>query len=123
MTKKAKDRDRALAMGNDAPDEDQEMVDADIENGTGELSGQDAPGSKVLVVHLGSQNLRVGLSSDALPKTAPMAIAKKASRNESEEGDGEPTPKRVKLDDGSWPEPEKQFGPEVVSNLLQIKHD
>ena len=115
MTKKAKDRDRALALGNVPPtdaDGDQEMGDeADIEND--ELEEQEAPGSKVIVIHPGSQNLRIGLSSDALPKTVPMVIAKKAPMNESEEGDAEPRPKRMKLDDGTWEEPEKQFGKEV----------
>ena len=125
MTKKAKDRDRALALGNATPadaDGDQEMEDEqDVENG--ETGGQEAPGSKVIVIHLGSQNLRVGLSSDALPKTVPMVIAKKAPMNESEENDGEPLPKRVKLDDGSWPEPEKQFGPTVwFSWTVQRNH-
>lgn len=115
MTKKAKDRDRALAMGDPPPtdaDGDQEMADEEDQE-DGESGGQEPPGSKVVVIHMGSQNLRIGLSSDALPKTVPMAIAKKASQNESEEGDAEPTPKRVKLDDGTWPEPEKQFGPTV----------
>ena len=28
--------------------------------------------SKVIVIHLGSQNMRIGHASDALPKTVPM---------------------------------------------------
>ena len=114
MTKKAKDRDRALAMGDNAPDADgdQEMAD-DEDLANGDAGEEEAPGSKVVVIHLGSQNMRIGLSSDAIPKTVPMVIAKKAPMNESEDGDPEPRPKRIKLEDGSWPEPEKQFGPTV----------
>lgn len=125
MTKKAKDRDRALALGNVPPtdaDGDQEMGDeADIEND--ELEEQEAPGSKVIVIHPGSQNLRIGLSSDALPKTVPMVIAKKAPMNESEEGDAEPRPKRMKLDDGTWEEPEKQFGKEFSKTYTAMCND
>lgn len=114
MTKKAKDHDRALALGNAAPtdaDGDQDMED-EGEAEDSEAGGQD-PSSKVIVIHLGSRNMRIGLASDALPKTVPTVIAKKAAMNESEENDGEPSPKRIKLEDGSWPEPEKQFGPAV----------
>jgi actin-related protein 8 len=109
MTKQAKDRDRALAQGRPVgPDGDVEM-DEEQDEAQDEMS----KGTKTIVIHIGSQNLRIGLASDALPKTVPMVIAKKSQKNEAEEGDGEPKPKRVKLDDGSDPEPEKQFGEEV----------
>jgi actin-related protein 8 len=110
MTKRARDRDRALATQDGDVDMDD---DADQEDGAGGLTGQDALGSKVVVIHLGSQNLRIGLGSDALPKTVPMVIARKSDTNEWEESAGEPSPKRIKLDDGSFPEPEKMFGDEV----------
>jgi actin-related protein 8 len=109
MTKQAKDRDRALAQGKPVgPDGDVEM-DEDQEEAEDEAHS----GSKTIVIHIGSQNMRIGLASDALPKTVPMVIAKKAEQNESEEGDGEPKPKRLKLDDGSPAEPEKMFGEQV----------
>ena len=109
MTKQAKDRDRALAQGRPVgPDGDVEMDD-DQEDGEDEA----ASGSKTIVVHIGSQNMRIGLASDALPKTVPMVTAKKAHMNESEEGDREPRPKRLKLDDGAPLEPEKMFGEDV----------
>jgi actin-related protein 8 len=73
----------------------------------------EALGSKVIVIHVGSQNLRIGLASDALPKTVPMVIAKRSKRSESEEEGTEPKPKRLKMDDESPVEPEKMFGPEV----------
>ncbi|KAK0266775.1 actin-like protein arp8 [Friedmanniomyces endolithicus] len=66
-------------------------------------------GSKTIVIHVGSQNMRIGLATDALPKTIPMVIAKKADRSEAE--DGEPRPKRIKLD-ASLPS-EEWFGDEV----------
>lgn len=112
MTKQAKDRDRALAQGRPmGPDGDVEMDEEQDE-----AQDEASKGTKTIVIHIGSQNLRIGLASDALPKTVPMVIAKKSHKSESEGADGEPKPKRVKLDDGSNPEPEKQFGEEVSAD-------
>lgn len=109
MTKQAKDRDRALAQGRPVgPDGDVEMDEEQDE-----VQGEHSRGTKTMVIHIGSQNLRIGLASDPLPKTLPMVIAKRSSKSESEDGDGEPRPKRVKLENGRDPEPEKQFGEEV----------
>ncbi|OKL57092.1 hypothetical protein UA08_07571 [Talaromyces atroroseus] len=113
MAKTAKDRDRALALGK------QEQGDAEVDGDTAMEDAEEAPtetaGSKVIVLHLGSQNLRIGLASDALPKTVPMVIARKSAKNESEDG-VEPRPKRIKLnEDGEEVQPEKQFGPEFAS--------
>jgi len=33
-------------------------------------------GSKVIVIHIGSRNLRIGLASDTFPHTVPMVIAR-----------------------------------------------
>lgn len=119
MTTTAKDRDRALAQARPEEFSGEPYMDIDddvgIDESGGMLSGQDPLGSKVIVIHPGSQNLRIGLASDALPKTMPMVIAKKWKFSESEEGDGEPKPKRLKLEDGSDIEPEKMFGDEVCS--------
>lgn len=115
MTKKAKDHDRTLAMAKPnelgAPDPEAE-IDGDTNMEDAEEVATESIGSKVVVIHIGSQNLRIGLSSDALPKTVPMVIARKSTTNETEDKD-EPCPKRMKLDDGSEPEPEKKFGPDV----------
>lgn len=115
MTAKARDRDRELAQAN--PNEvppsgaDLDMDDeAGMEDAGEPLTGQDALGSKVIVIHPGSQNLRIGLASDALPKTVPMVIARKWKMSESEEDGGEPSPKRRRTDDGSSMEPEDMFG-------------
>lgn len=72
-------------------------------------------GSKTIVIHIGSQNLRLGLATDALPKTVPMVIARKAQRSEAE--DSEPRPKRVKLTDGT--PSEEWFGEEVGPSSLE----
>lgn len=119
MTTNAKDRDRALAQAKpgEAPVPDIEMDlddDAAMDEAAG-LMGQDALGSKVIVLHPGSQNLRIGLASDALPKTVPMVIARRWECNESEEAE-EPKPKRLKMDDGIALEPEKMFGEAVRVN-------
>jgi actin-related protein 8 len=67
-------------------------------------------GSKIVVIHPGSQYLRIGFANDALPRTVPMVIARRWKENEAEENGGEPLPKRLKSDD----EPaEKWFGDEV----------
>ena len=124
MAKSAKDRDRALAMAkaNDLgiPEADTEIDGVtNMEDGA-EDAQVEAVGSKVIAIHVGSQNLRIGLASDALPKTVPMVIARKSNTSESEDAE-EPTPKRVKLDDGSPIEPEKMFGSEVSSTQQHFR--
>ena len=116
MATKAKDRDREFAQSGVAemPNADVDMdVDDDVGMDDATGSGQEALGSKVVVIHPGSQNLRIGLANDPLPKTVPMVIARRWPTSESEEGDEEPKPKRLKTDDGSSSKPEKMFGDEV----------
>ncbi|QKX60674.1 uncharacterized protein TRUGW13939_07820 [Talaromyces rugulosus] len=122
MTKTAKDRDRAFALGK------QEQGEAEVDGDTAMEDAEEAPaeaaGSKVIVIHVGSQNLRIGLASDALPKTVPMVIARKSAKNESEDDNAEPRPKRLKLDeDGEEIEPEKQFGPEFAAQYSTMSAD
>lgn len=122
MTAKARDRDRELAQANpnDAPPSGADLDmddDAGMEDAGEPLTGQDALGSKVIVIHPGSQNLRIGLASDALPKTVPMVIARRWEMSESEEDGGEPSPKRRRTDDGSQMEPEKTFGEEASARI------
>lgn len=114
MTKAARDKDRALAhegaTNGAAADPEDELED---ETGMEDGAGPETFGSKTIVIHPGSRNLRLGLATDALPKTVPMVIARQAAKSESEENDGEPRPKRVKLEDGIAAEPEAWFGEEV----------
>ena len=128
MTAKAKDRDRYLAQTNttEAPQSGVDIdmnEDVDMDDGGELLTGQDALGSKVIVVHPGSHNLRIGLASDALPKTVPMVIARKTKMSESEEAGGEPAPKRRKTEDGSPMVPEKMFGEEFAMQYAKMCAD
>ncbi|KAI4089354.1 MAG: hypothetical protein L6R37_008062 [Teloschistes peruensis] len=124
MTTNAKDRDRALAQSKPgevlAPDIELDIDDDVAMDEAGGLVGQDAFGSKIIVIHPGSQNLRIGLAKDALPKTVPMVIARRWGTNESEEQGGEPKPKRLKFDDGTTLEPEKMFGDDFATQFATM---
>lgn len=112
VAKAARDKDRALAHGGQngltfaEPDAD---LDEDVPM---DDIGAEAFGSKTIVIHPGSQNLRLGLATDALPKTVPMVIARKSKQSEAE--DSEPRPKRLKLDDSNDDRPEEWFGEEFA---------
>ncbi|KAF2199247.1 actin-like ATPase domain-containing protein [Delitschia confertaspora ATCC 74209] len=117
MIREARDKDRAMAQGVQADDSVMDMDDAGAEDVTVSSGSKEAYASKLIVLHVGSQNLRIGLGTDALPKTVPMVIARKWDQNESEEDGGEPRPKRLKLD-GVVPDaahPEKWFGEDFRS--------
>ncbi|KAK0646179.1 ARP8-like protein [Cercophora newfieldiana] len=81
LVQSAKDRDRALNNTN-----------GEIPLGLDDIQGEDGPPpstsyldpAKIIVIHPGSQNLRIGFASDALPKTIPMVLATKYSQTESE---------------------------------------
>lgn len=85
MVKEARDRDRASALSNGVPlaqpapgiVEDMPLEGLDISENPDEPHG-----SKIIVIHPGSQNLRIGLANDALPKTVPMVIARKWRESE-----------------------------------------
>lgn len=113
MIRNAKDKDRALARtGNtDVPIPTNAEGDPD-EDEAGGSDGADY--SKIIVIHPGSQNLRIGLANDALPKSIPMNIACKWQTTESKEY--EPRPKRQKLD-GT---PEQLFGEEFSKRMTKM---
>ena len=115
MIKQAKDRDRALAHGGRV-NEDGDVDMDDDEDEEDEISA----GNKTIVLHPGSENLRIGLASDLLPKTVPMVIARRAKMSEMEEDGGEPVPKRRKLDSGLVePVPEKRFGEDFATRFTK----
>lgn len=114
MVQQARDKDRALAQGVDVNEE---------EEGNAAAARQEAFGSKIVVIHPGSHNLRIGLASDALPKTVPMVIARKWPENEAEENGGEPLPKRIKIDDEVSEDPDKWFGEEFSSQYNAMSND
>ncbi|KAK1751830.1 putative actin-related protein 8 [Echria macrotheca] len=80
LVQNAKDRDRAL---NNNGDVTLSLDDVPGEDGALPTSTYLDP-SKIIVIHPGSQNLRIGFASDALPKTIPMVLATKHSQTESE---------------------------------------
>jgi actin-related protein 8 len=83
-----------------------------------EDSSQEPHGSKVIVIHPGSLNLRIGLAYDAVPKTVPMCIARKDTQTELEANSTEAVPRRVGVDGTIPPEPERWFGDEVCCHVL-----
>jgi actin-related protein 8 len=107
----AVDIDRARAHGAaegvpyGEPDPDQ---DVDDDEPMDDIDSEDY-GSKTIILHPGSQNLRLGLATDALPKTVPMVIARKSDHTESEVS--EPRPKRLKTDGPS----EEWFGEDFAN--------
>lgn len=111
MIRNAKDRDRALARTGDT---DVPMVEGELGDEDGD---DDMDASKVIVIHMGSQNLRIGFASDALPKTTPMCYAGKGSRNESERW--EPRPKRQKLNGPA----DQQFGEDFNKKYNRLCND
>jgi len=119
MVMEARDKDRALAKGASTAEAIEEGADE-----TGGFSSQDDP-SKLIVLHLGSQNLRIGLGTDALPKSVPMVIARKWKESESEEEGGEPSPKRLKVE-GALPAdalPEKWFGEDFADQYMAMSSE
>jgi actin-related protein 8 len=116
MVQSAKDRDRALARTGETDIPVPTIVDGEPEiDGAGMPSNLDA--SKIIVIHPGSQNLRIGFASDALPKTIPLCIASKWHTTESEEH--EPLPKRQKLDTT----PDQQFGEDFTKKFTKLSND
>ncbi|KAK4493764.1 hypothetical protein PRZ48_014949 [Zasmidium cellare] len=106
--KAAVDLDRARAQNGEQgpfPDVDPDLDEDVVMDDMGENYG-----NKTVVIHIGSQNLRLGFATDALPKTVPMVIARKSDRTEAE--DSEPLPKRIRLDEDA--PPEEWFGEEFA---------
>lgn len=88
IVQSAKDRDRERALNprgevpllaDDIPEEEGAAPDED-----GAVAARNDP-SRIIVIHPGSQNLRIGFASDALPKTIPMALATRFPQTESEQ--------------------------------------
>jgi actin-related protein 8 len=82
MVQNARDRDRALSKpaNGELPLPISEPVEEDAAGTTASVIDP----SKIVVIHPGSQNLRIGFASDALPRTIPMTLATKFPQTESE---------------------------------------
>jgi actin-related protein 8 len=127
MIQEARDRDRARALG--VPQQTEgltpQAVDETAEDADNVSYASRTDISKLIVIHPGSQNLRIGLGSDALPKTIPMVIARRWKESEFEEDDGEPSPKRMKLE-GAVPAealPEKWFGEDFADQYMAMSSE
>lgn len=115
IVQEARDRDRARALGVPAMEGTIPMATEETAEDAEVSFASRTDISKLIVIHPGSQNLRIGLGSDALPKTVPMVIARRWKESEDEEYGGEPSPKRMKVE-GEVPAealPEKWFGDDV----------
>lgn len=109
LVQSAKDRDRERALNprgevpllaEDVPEEEATIPDED-----GNDIAKNDP-SRIIIIHPGSQNLRIGFASDALPKTIPMALATRFPQTEAEQHEALP---RRKFE---APTPEEQYGEE-----------
>ncbi|CAK7233821.1 Actin-like protein arp8 [Sporothrix bragantina] len=78
LVQNAKERDRAL--NRDEVPTEQQGAEFPVN-----MPSEGTDISKVIVIHPGSQFLRIGFSTDVLPKTVPMCLATKYQRTESEE--------------------------------------
>jgi len=123
MTKAARDKDRALAHGANNGTPADPDVDMDEDGDADEETEAETYGSKTIVIHPGSQNLRLGLATDALPKTVPMVIARRSPQTESDGDDHEPRPKRMKMGDGSVGPSEDWFGDEFKNEYNAMAQD
>jgi actin-related protein 8 len=118
MIRNARDRDRALARtGNtDVPGPLPEDNDFGVDDAVGDSNdGFDA--SKIIVIHPGSQYMRIGFASDALPKTVSMVAGLKWNVTESEQY--EPRPRRWNYE----ATPEQQFGEEFAKKYTKQCND
>ncbi|KAI1854663.1 hypothetical protein JX266_000781 [Neoarthrinium moseri] len=89
LVQNAKDRDRALARNGHAevpialPEADAEQDEGAATAPDGSADGLLDP-NKIIVIHPGSQNLRIGFAGDALPRTIPTTLATRFPQTESE---------------------------------------
>jgi len=114
LVKTAQDRDRALNTN----------TNGEVPLPLDELQ-EDAPPapsaamdpSKIIVIHPGSQNLRIGFASDALPKTIPMVLGTQYSQTESEMHEALP---RRQFEGRTM---EQQYGEEWVKKYQKMCSD
>lgn len=114
LVQSAKDRDRYLNNTNGevpAPLVEELPEDAQVP------SADYLDPSKIIVIHPGSQNLRIGLASDALPKTIPMTLATKFPQTEAEMYEALP---RRRLEAAT---PDEEYGEEWAKKYQKMCND
>ncbi len=114
LVQNAKDRDRAL-NNNSNGEVPLPLVDMQMEDGS--TPAQSLDPSKIIVIHPGSQNLRIGFASDALPKTIPMVLATRFSHTEEESNEALP---RRKFEART---PDEQYGEEWSKKYQKISNE
>jgi actin-related protein 8 len=80
LVRSAKNRDRAL----NGHDGELPLPVPDLQEEESTSGSDPSDPTRVIVIHPGSQNLRIGLASDALPKTIPAVLATRSRQTESE---------------------------------------
>lgn len=125
LAEKERQAAAAAAVDPNAMDIDsQAVVDDAAANVAAEEQEEATLGSKVIVIHPGSQNLRIGLANDALPKSLPNVIARHADKAEYEEE--ERSPKRMKVVDDDGDEVESDdamFGEEFETEFNKMSNE
>lgn len=115
LVQTARDRDRVLSKtaNGELP---LPVADLGDEDGAATPSAGLDP-SRIIVIHPGSQNLRVGFASDALPRTIPMTLATKFPQTESEMYEALPRRQfEAKTTD-------QQYGEEWVKKYQKMSND
>ena len=120
LTTQHRERDRARNL--DTSIADAEEIDDEAEEDAigGQQDQEFSSGDDVIIIHPGSQNLRVGFASDILPKTVPMVIARQWRCNEHEERNGIVVPSRVTDKDGTEVKPRHMFGDQFASHYDKL---
>lgn len=115
LVQTAKDRDRFLS--NNANGEiPLPLVEDHADDAPTPTADYQDP-SKIIVIHPGSQNLRIGLASDALPKTVPMTLATKFPQTEAEMHEGLPRRKT------EAPSIDEEYGEEWAKKYQKMCND
>ncbi len=111
LVQNAKDRDRALNNNTNG----EIPLPLDLDDAPEPAPSLDP--TKIIVIHPGSQNLRIGFASDALPKSLPMALATKFSHTEEESNEALP---RRKFEGRT---PDEQYGEEWSKKYQKLSND
>lgn len=115
-----KERDRARNLDTSMIDAEEIDEEAEDDAAGGQPDQEFTSGDDVIVIHPGSQNLRIGFASDILPKTVPMVIARQWKCNEHEGRGGIVIPPRIKEEDDSESMPKRMFGAEFATRYDKL---
>ena len=119
MARVARDKDRTLAGADVDADADDTMIGNDDAQ---DEQNAESNGSKIIVIHPGSQNLRIGFANDVIPKTVPMVVARRTANFNQDADLQEPSPKRHKVD-AENPPSEALFGSAFATQMSTLGQD